>query len=792
MKKHYLTLLILLPLFAAAQTTITGTVKDPAGRPLDGVTITLSQQQQLVATAIADLGHFTLNTVPNGTYTLSSMSMGYQPMSRQITFPGTDTLQLILLPTQQQLQGVTISAAKPVIERKADRVIFNVENSIIASGGNAWDALSKAPGVTIASDNSISAYRKGVAVYMDGKPLNISGDDLVSYLQGLPSNLVARVEVLSNPPANFEAQGGAVINIVTKKVKKEGLNVALNGNVTQGVYTGYNASTTFNYRRDKLNIYGNYGFTRRQTYMDNNTRVNYGNSIWDGPNHIVTASNNHTYRLGVDYQLTDNQVLGILVTGNNRTGNNRGFTPTRISSAGKSELDSTIQTGTRGNRKGSGYTYNVNYSLKLDSGKKSLNIDLDYAPYNTGEMSYVSSLTSLPDGTLSSSPYNIYTPTDQHIDIYSAKADYATPIGNTWNMTVGTKYSNIKTRNTFDFYNNTESGLELVPANGNHFQYNESNSALYANFSGTIGQLTVQAGLRAEYTRMRGYSVTLDSLNKREYFKLFPTLFLQYKINDNNEVVVNYGYRIDRPEYARLNPARHYSSPYNYYVGNPALQPAFVHNLELGYTYKQNYNITANYTSTSNLFANVNVQDNATSTYYITHQNLGLSLNTGVHITATVQPASWWSMEIYGGGYYQREKSAFLTGSYDFNQFSYDARLSQSFTINKKKGIIAELIGQHQGPGIQGVYYVRSNSAVDLGVKANILKGKGTIRLAANDIFNTNNYRVSINYLDQQSYFFHRNESKNFQLSLSYRLGKDVKAARTRSTASEEEKRRAN
>ncbi|RFM30811.1 TonB-dependent receptor domain-containing protein [Chitinophaga silvisoli] len=780
MKQIHILLLTLLPLFAVAQSNISGTVTDAEGHLLDGVTITLSQQNKYIATAITDLGHFTLKGIAKGNYTLAAMSMGYQSYMKELAVP-TDSISILLQADHKQLQGITVSAAKPVIERKTDRVVFNVENSIIANGGTSWEALTKAPGVSVNSDNSISAYRKGVEVYMDGKPLHLSGDDLVSYLQGLPSSMVTRIEVLTNPPASFEAQGGSIINIVTKKVKKQGLNVAFNGNYIQGIYSSYNGSATFNYRQDKVNVYGNYGYGHKHTYMDNRTNINFGDSYWETNDHNVLNSNSHNYRLGVDYQLADNQILGVLFTGNNRAGHSDGDIPTRILSADKSNLDSTLQTNSTDKKGGSGYTYNINYSLKLDSGKRSVNLDLDYAPYETSSYAHINSTSSS-----SANDYRIYTPTTQHIDIFSGKADYTYSLGK-WNMSSGFKYSSIKSDNLFTFIQSDV----LMPDKSNHFEYTENTTALYTNISGTFNKLTVQGGLRAENTNTRGYSITLDSLNKRSYFKLFPTVFLQYKINDNNQLQLTYGYRIDRPEYARMNPARHYSSPYNYYVGNPSLQPAFVHNVEVGYTYKENYTLTANYTSTSNIFTNVTVQDNNTKNYYITHQNLGLSVNAGLRIAAAFHPTSWWDINVDAGGYYTKEKSAYLQSHYNFSTFSYDGRLNQSFTINKKKGIAAEVTAQYIGPGIQNIYRFESLSEIDLGVKANVLKGKGTVRLTANDIFNAFTYRVNINYLDQQSSFYHKNESRLMTLSFSYRMGKDIKAARSRKTASEEEKQRA-
>jgi outer membrane receptor protein involved in Fe transport len=688
-----------------------------------------------------------------------------------------------------QLKEINIVTTKPVIQQKIDRVTFNVANSVTASGGNAWDALAKAPGVGIGADNTITANHKDVMIYIDGRPTQLSGDDLVNYLQGLPADAVAQIEVYSNPPAKFDAQGSAVINIITKKSRQEGLNMTLNSSYIQGVYGGYSANAIFNYRKDKLNVYGFYGFAHKKVFTDHNVDIDYGSSFWESPNHNVNESDRHTYKLGADYQLTNNQVLGILITGSNRNGNGVGYTPTKVTSGGM--LDSTLQTTTHTATGGNAYTYNLNYALKLDSGKHKINVDLDYAPYESSSNGYVDNITFLPDGSEAPAAFHIYTPATQHIDIVSGKADYETIINKLWTLTGGVKYSDIRSKSIFDFYDNSGKTQLLIPANGNHFNYSERTAAAYINANGTIGKLSLQGGLRAELTHTRGYSVTLDSLNAFHYLKLFPTVFAQYKMNDDHMFSLAYSSRVNRPEYALLNPARHYSSPYKYYVGNPGLQPEFTNSVELGYTYKGEHTITAYYDKHRNEFSNVVIQDNKTQEYYDSQQNLGLSTFTGLRVTSALHPADWWNVSLMAEGFYQRERSTLLQSHYDISKISYDGTLNQTFTIDRKHGMMAELNGMYSGAGIQGAFHFKQLAQVDFGIKSNVLNGKGTLRLAVNDIFNTFNYRVMTDYLDQHNSFFHRNESRNLTLSFTYRLGRDIAAARSRSTGSEEEVRRA-
>jgi outer membrane receptor protein involved in Fe transport len=260
--------------------------------------------------------------------------------------------------------------------------------------------------------------------------------------------------------------------------------------------------------------------------------------------------------------------------------------------------------------------------------------------------------------------------------------------------------------------------------------------------------------------------------------------------NTDDQFQLNYAHRIERPGYDRLNPGKRFNSPYNIYVGNPALQPSFTRNVELTYSYKQQYSITAYYSDTRDIFSNINVQDNTSKIYYGTHANLGQSINTGLRFSASAHPADWWDLNLSGEAYRQQEKSAYLSSSYNYHIYSYDATLQQSFSINQKAGLKAEVSASLIGPGIQNIYQVNHNSAVDAGIKTNILNGNGTLRLAVNDLFNTNYYFIRINYLDQHSASLHHSESRNATLSLSYRFGKNVAASRSRTTASEEEKNR--
>jgi outer membrane receptor protein involved in Fe transport len=782
-----------LPFLLIAQTNIKGMVTDRSGHPLDAVTIALSQQNKQATYALADSGRFNMNVKQTGSFTLTATLIGYQTIIKTVTLP-KDTLLIIMEETAKQLGLVTISATRPIIERKLDRVVFNVENSIVASGGSAWDAMTKAPGVQLNSGNTLTADRKNVTVYVDDRPLHLSGDELTTYLQGLPSDAVSKIEVITNPPAKYDAEGGAIINIVTKKSKSDGLNVTLNSGYTQATYGSYNAGTIFNYRKNKLNIFGSYNYSNRDKDYKETDFVNYntpGNpSFWnsDVVNHRKSTVNN--YKLGADYQLSKNQVIGFLVTGYNAVGNGHSETNTTVAGGNNAKPDSLLHTIIKSRSSTTQFGFNANYTLKIDTAGKNLTVDFDYLPFRSTNRQFLDNYSFLPDGSPASAPYRIYTPTTQDINIYSGKADYTTKLFKRWTLTSGAKYSSIKTDNTFNYFNNAGAVPVLASNQSDHFTYTENTAALYTSINGTVGNWTFQGGLRGEYTRSQGFSATLDSLNKRSYFKLFPTAYVIYKLNDNSDLQLTYSYRIQRPEYFRLNPFKTYVTPYSFVEGNPALQPSFVQNIELGYTWKKQYNITGYYNVTHDMFTYATVQDNVNHLLYTTQQNLGFSSNAGVRLSAPFNPTNWWEINTTADLSWQTERSAYLQGSYDYHKLTFNGSIDQAFTIDKGAGLKAELNASYNTPHIAGIFDIDRTYDVSFGIRKTIFHD-GTLKLAAGDIFYGNSFNVSSHYLNQNNGSLMRGDTRNVTLSFTYKLGKNVRAAKQRETSNEDEKNRA-
>lgn len=770
-------------------------VKDEHQQVLDVATVTLFQQDKYVHTGVAVGGVFQFGQLPPGGYLLKVSLLGYREFSQPVTLP-MDTLRITLTPDPHQLQEVTVTASRPLYEQTIDRTIFNVERSILAQGSTVWDALGRAPGVQVKADGSLSANNKTVLVYLNDRPIRLSSDDLSNYLKNLPSDNVRQIEVITNPPAKYDAEGGAILNIITKKSLQDGFNASLGASTEQATYNSQTGSAVANYRRGPLALFGTYGASNRKKRRLEDEYV-----IFKEPGRPATWLNNkagdvegrgNSFQAGLDYNLSDKQVLGVLVLGNLSSSERRNNILTRIFSQATAP-DSLLDTRSSALGNANQFSYNLNYKAKLDTAGRSLSVDLDYAPFSSTSNQLVANTTYSADGQPISAPFAISTQARQEIGIWSGKVDYLDRLAHGLTLEAGAKQSWVQTTNHFD-YTQSRNGLEEIAARQQDlFKYTERVSAGYATLAGTLQHLQYKVGARIEYTRSEGYSHFNDQLTARQYLNLFPSLYLRYLLSDTKELTFTYGARINRPDYARLNPFRFYTSPYAFREGNPTLQPAYIHNLSLGFVYKGIYSLTAYARKTNNYFSSITVQDNANNLLYNTQQNLALSQEVGVYLSLPAHPYPWWEINTLLQFSYRQEQSTYLGGSYNYHVPVAYATTNHAFEVSKRLGLKAEVNAWYLSPSIQGIYHIGYTYDVSLAVRKSLLHQQASLRLAVGDIFYGNRNRIDVDYLNQRNGFVEWNDTRRVALSFSYKLGNTkVASARQRKTASEEERKRTN
>ena len=788
-------LLLLLPSCSFAQ-QIQGTIKDQTGQGLDAATVTLYQNGELISIQTAQQGKFSLTGLNNLPYQLAVKLVGYQPLTKTFKMP-IDSLSVVLMSEENTLQEVEVRVSKPLIERKVDRVVFNVENSITAASGSLWEALAKAPGVQTGSDGNIKAGSKGAVIYFNGKQIRLSEEDLMAYLQSIPSEQISKIEVMVNPSSKYDAQGGSVINIVTKKVNAEGFNASIGGGYTRGEANRFNLNSIFNFKTGKMNFFGSYAFT------DNNLikkidSYNVFNSTdapayWQGDRLTQNQVRTNNYTAGMDLNLSHNQVLGFLFTGNNSANDGMNRQTTNMFNIDRLQIDSVQHTTGLAAGNGMQYSFNLNYRVKLDTLGSSLNFDVDYSPFSKYNVSTLNNLTQLADGAPSNAlPYKIQYPSLQKINIWSGKVDFESSIAGLFKYESGAMYTSTLSENEFNFFKYTNNIPLIDLDKSDYFKYAEHTAGLYTNLSNTFGKWEFKAGIRAEYTKTKGESINLGVVNTNDYLRFYPTFFASYKSNGNNEFNLSYAKRIRRPDYSQLNPAKKYNTPYSYSNGNPFLKPSTITDLRLTYTFLKDYSLTAYHTQTNDLASNVTVQDNTNKTLFDTQENIGRIKETGFELSTSNRLTSWWEINTIISLSLRTQRSDRPGSVYaDRDLFPY-LRTDQSLRLTRDGTWKAELGAWYQGAFKQGILQLHSTYDLSMGISKSLFKNQAKIRFSASDILYGNKYTIITDNAQQQNGMTQWNDTRKFVISFTYKFGNSASIFKKRNTASEEERKRAN
>lgn len=780
MKKTLLSsLLTAFCLFANGQALIKGIVTDQDNRPVVNAAVILkkSTDKTIVQTNIPDsLGNFLLRCPDRGSYIVNIQANGYDEMALEIPTNAIDTFfRVRLSPVSTHLEQVEIRANVALIERRTDRILFNVERSLGAIGGDGIDALSKAPSVRV-TENGIQIIGKNdVRVLVNDRFIQLSGVDLMTYLRSIPSANIKRIEIITNPPARYEADGNAgLINIVLKKNHTDGLNGMINtGAILASRYT--------------TGLTGILNYNRKNLHLSNNTTIMHSENISKRTTSLTTptlgreldsrdGSRGNGFRTDfrVDYDFSDRTTAGIQLMGGKRdykstlSANNRFYTPN------KQVLDSAIFTDGSGNSSHTLRSAEAYVNFKLDSAGKKLEFMSSYFSYNTDADKIFKSLAYLSSGKPASNQNVGGDWNNERIEIFTHRLDFTLP-STFATFETGGKFSSVRSNNDLRFLTQP---VITSPNNSQQFVYQEQTAALYATAEKETKTWGIKIGLRVEATETVGEFTKKD---KNHYFQLFPSLFITHPVGPEQVVSFSYGRRINRPDYSFLNPAKIYSDRNEYFTGNPALMPSFSHNFELNYNYKD--------WSNTSLYANF-LQDGFSLFHFVNHSdrvqyqmpvNFAQSTTFGVSETITVRQKSGWESNNLINVYYDRTATNGTFVEAPTEVLSAYLSTDNTFMINAKKTIMANAVFWYQFPETSSQLKSDAYYAFNLGMRMMMMDRKLTVAANATDLLNTSkiNYSGTINGVRQvvSSY----RDNRNFKIALIYRFGNNRgnKAPRT-------------
>ncbi len=796
---------------ALAQTgigQITGVIRDVQNTTLAATTVILQNEGDTTTKTIrtADTnGAFVFDHLLNGVYRITCNYIGFQTYRlNHLTIDKihpTITLPVIILqPGNQTLKEVTITLKKPLIKQQMDRTIVNVEAMISAAGSSALEVLGKSPGVYVDPNGNIELNGQGgVLVLIDDRPTYLSAQNLAAYLRSLPASLLDKIELMSNPPAHYDASGSAVINLQLKKNRTAGFNGNVSLGYTQWFYARSNNALNFNYRAKKFNIFANLGYSRDANYTnDNGTRNFYYNngaltSTIRLSSRYVYSSNSWNGRAGMDYFASPNTILGfVLIAGTQPKADLLTNTERQYNATG--QLDSTSRGTTSGTYHWKSIGTNFNFQHKFDNSGQQLNVNMDYIRYHSdGNQLWPNYNYNPSDNLTSAGTISDQTPSD--INIYATKMDYSLPLTGKAQLDAGLKSSLVNTNNQNNWFNQTGTGFVPDFGNTNHFIYKENINAVYISAKKEWQRWGIQAGLRMENTNAKGHqignSVVSDSSFTKSYTSLFPAFFFSHKLDSlgDNTLVLSYSIRVRRPNYQQLDPFLSYQNPYTYTAGNPYLNPHYNHILQLKYAYKQYFGISLAYLHINNII--YNTTQNIANVFITRPENFGTNNSINFNAYSNITILKNWDLNVNvlvyhlsnkGNAYGQLIDETHTTGEIEFsNQFRFS------------HGWSAELNYFYHGPGNGGQSTSTSIWTSSAGIQKKILKGNGTIRLKANDIFYSLKNKFTL--ISSSSIYIHTSESDTrlISLSFSYRFGKDANARKRNDNGSaEDEKGRTN
>ncbi|WP_235294433.1 outer membrane beta-barrel family protein [Portibacter lacus] len=775
-----------------AQLSISGSVYE-GSTPLEFATVVLyDSTSSIVDSDITnENGGFYLEA-KKGTYHLEITYIGLSTYGSQIELTADMDMDAIYMITSSlELDQVNIVAKKRLIEQKPDRLIFNVAGNIASKGGNAMDIMKIAPGLIVSTDGISMIGRSNARILLNGRLLQLDGEALVEFISGLSAEDIEKLEIITNPPAQYEAAGsGGLINIVLKKGRsnswKNGINVSYN----QSLYDFYTFSDQFNLNRNKVRLSASVSTDLGHRWEREGIAVQFPGQEWDMEMNSKNSVSRFTGKLLFDYDVNEKWTTGVQYFGSI---GNPGFNSLAITSVGGDDVEESYHLVNNSTRAINLQNQSFNFHNKwaLDSAGRTIVLDLDLFEYKN-------SFTQNTDVDLESDSNqfiekNLFVENnaDQIIRNQSLKLDFVQPLS-LLGLSYGLKYSRIKSINGILSYNLMSGEPVLDQLLSNEFDYTEHTSAIYVSGSKTFSpKFSAIIGLRLESTNTTGVSETLGQENTNQYYKLFPSFFTSYVATEASKFSFNYGRRINRPGFRDLNPFRIYINDQSYSEGNPFLQPSFSDNFDFNHTYNGVFNSNIFFNYLTDGFGTVFSADPITQEQATIRRNYFTNYNLGIGERISLEPTNWWSTQ---NQIYLIQSSSKFDDTVDgVEQNGIQFYFSTSNSISMGKNSKAQVDFWYRPAYRSNIFEVGETYSLDLSYSRSFLDSKWNLSISANDILDSASYDYLASVVNGVKTVYSQNySSRNLRVTLSYNFGNKKINVGQRDGGNEEEKRRSN
>ncbi len=742
-------------------------------------------------------GAFKFTGVAHDSYQLMVSYIGFDNYYSEVFDLNTSNYEMPSITLQAsgtRLEEVTVTAQRPMIEMKSDKVVFNVSGTVNSSGDNGLELLRKSPGVMIDNNENINVLGKsGVRILIDGKESPLTGEDLAAFLKSLQADQIDAIEIITNPSAKYDAEGNAgIINIRLKRDQNMGANANINLGASQGQKFQANGSVSGNYRNKKTNVFGNYGYNNGQNTNYMRLYREQDGMYFDNNNDMLSDWEGHNYKFGTDYFINKKNTIGFLVNGSMGTRIFTSDSNTPIGMIGATEPDRILMADSESDMTRNNHNFNLNY--QFDNGKeRTLNVDLDYGQYRNESDDFQPNTYTDRLGNVEEEIINA-TDSRTDIDIYTLKADYEQPAFK-GKLGVGIKNTYITTDNTFMFYNVYNGVRQFVHATSNIFDYTENVNAAYVNYNTQIKKVGINAGVRAEQTNWKGDLMTFietgDRTDKNSYINFFPSAGVSWQANEKNSFNLSYSRRINRPSYQDLNPFRSQLDILTFEKGNPFLRPEYTNQIQLRHSFNYSLNTTLSYSRTNDVITRlVDIDEDNPDASFITWENIANQNHYSLNVAAPIPFTDWWSSYTSLTLFHLHNNADFGDGKIiDVRATSLNGYSQQTFKL--PKDISLEVSGWFVTPSVWGGnMQTNAMGSMDIGVQKRILNNKGKLKISLSDVFKTNAWsgesRLGELYMDANGGW----DSRRVKVNFSYMIGNEKVKSRNRKTGLEDESKR--
>jgi len=785
--------------YSFSQCAISTKVADTLKAPIPFIAVALLKEDSSIykGEITGENGEFCFSNIAKGNYFIKISASGYRDhYSQKISYDSlTVKLENIILKQSGVTLGeIGINVIKNPIEFKGGNITVNIDGSPLAVGNSVYDLIARLPGVMVEGDNISIQGKSGVRVYINDRVQQISGAQLTNFLRSMSSSVVEKIEIITNPPARYDAAGNAgIINIKTKKIKITGASGGLNYTFSQGFYNTNTGGLSLNYKGKKFTFFSNTNFyeglLHEETDMLNHVTYNGTTTTMNQQSHQNDVGKYLILDLGTDWYINKKTTIGVkaqLVPGR-ATRTYRGTTGMSDNTLGYNALlydRATTNTWLLCN-------FNFNAEHVFDtSGTTKLKFSTDYyGPYDDIYKANYENRFTGSSGLDTIMPISFRTTNSVGITILASRLDLEKSFKNNLNMEAGIKHSDQSAYSDYTFENKDNLSNTFITDSvfTNQFRYNEQISSAYLSFDKKYKKFDFRLGVRGENTNVRTKSLTNSIGYTRQYFNVFPVISTDYNPNKNNSFSLSYNRRIDRPDYNSFNPFRSFNSVLSSGEGNPYLLPVYDNSISFTYVYKGKISNSLSYSNLENPMQYYTTQNDTTKETIAHMMNMKQLNIIRDNFFIRQEIKSWWVVSFLAGAYYIDYNGVVNGKSYKAQAVPWYTRLTNIFTVKKNTKI--EISGFYWSPWIGNTSVFQHREGLSMAIKRSFLNNSLNVSIAANDIFFTEQFRQKIDFQNQKWTLYEAHDSRRLNISLSYNFGK-IKAQQRDTKENDEEKRR--